>query len=256
MKPAISLPFNDPDGTMFHHLQIILPDLKRHFEHIYLCPSLSTLRHGEQLRQLQADDFFVIFQVDRELDVGQRFNYLYQRTAETAPPEQIIHLCFLDRLAFALESEYRNAFLVDIDSLKLQDMPLVFQRSPQAWATHPRNYRQLEGIVTTVGLNLFGRALDYCWCHMAASASQLRRIMPWVKNPGISMVAEVLYYLREEVKTRDVDWLAWEDPLVFALDAMELRQERENSLAETNKRLNYVLPMIETLTRLAGNGRN
>jgi len=36
---------------------------------------------------------------------------------------------------------------------------------------------------------------------------------------------------------------------------MELKKERENNLAETNKRLNYVLPMIETLTRFSANGR-
>ena len=209
MKPAISLPFNDPDGTMFHHLQVILPDLKGHFERAYLCPSLSTQGRVEHIRQLQEDDFFVIFPVDRELDVGERFSYLYQHTAEMAHPDQIIHLGYLDRLAFALGSEYRDAFLADIDSLTLQDMPLIFQRSPMAWETHPQNYRQLEAIVTAVGLNLFGRALDYCWCHIAASARQLREIMPFVKNLDISMVAEMIYYMREEVKTRDVDWLAW-----------------------------------------------
>jgi len=52
-----------------------------------------------------------------------------------------------------------------------------------------------------------------------------------------------------------VDWLAWEDPLILSRDANEYKLERENSLAETNKRLNYVLPMIETLTRLSKNGR-
>jgi hypothetical protein len=36
---------------------------------------------------------------------------------------------------------------------------------------------------------------------------------------------------------------------------MELKHERENSLAETRKRLSYVLPMIDTLTRLSINGR-
>ena len=255
MKPAISLPFNDPDGTMFHHLQVILPDLKGHFERAYLCPLLSTQEHGEHMRQLQDDDFFVIFPVDRELDVGEYFSYLYQRSAETAYPDQIIHLAYLDRLAFVLGSEYRNTFLADIDSLTLPDMPLIFQRSPMAWETHPQNYRQLETIVTTVGLNLFGRALDYCWCHLAIAASQLREIIPLVRNSGISMVAEMIYYMRDEVKTRDVDWLAWEDPFVLAGDAMELKKERENNLAETNKRLNYVLPMIETLTRFSANGR-
>ena len=255
MKPAIALPFNDPDGTMFHHLQVILPDLKQHFEHAYLCPSRSTFQHGEHMRQLQADDFFVIFQVERELDVGDRFNYLYQRTGEIAPAEQIIHLCFLDRVAFALETEYRDAFLADVDSLSAGDVPIIFQRSQIAWETHPKNYLAIEGIVTTVGRNLFGRGLDYAWCHIAVPAKRLREIMPFVKNPDISMVAEVIFCLREDVNTRDVDWLAWEDPFILSRDPNELKIERENSLAETNKRLNYVLPMIEMLTRHSGNGR-
>lgn len=256
MKPAISLPFNDPDGTMFHHLQVILPDLKGHFERAYLCPSLSMLGRAEHMRQLQEDEFFVIFPVDDELDVGEQFNYLYQRTGETAPPEQIIHLCFIDRLAFALETEYRDAFLADVDSLSGSDVPLLFQRSDIAWETHPQNYRQIEGIVTTVGRNLFGRELDYAWCHMAVAAGQLREIMAFVKHPGISMVAEVIYHMQDEVKTRNVDWLAWEDPFILSRDAAQLKSERENSLAETNKRLSYVLPMIEMLTRHSRNGRN
>lgn len=256
MKPAISLPFNDSDETMFHHLQAILPDLKGHFERAYLCPLLSTQGHGKHMGQLQEDDFFVIFPVNRELDVGECFSYLYQRSAETAHPDQIVHLAYLDRLAFVLGSEYRDAFLADIDSLTLPDMPLIFQRSPMAWETHPQNYRQLETMVTTVGLNLFGRALDYCWCHLAIAASQLREIIPLVRNADISMVAEMIYYMRDGVKTRDVDWLAWEDPFILSRDATELKRQRENSLAETNKRLNYVLPMIEMLTRHARNGRN
>jgi len=255
MRPALSLPFNDPDGNMFHHLQLILPDLKEHFEHAYICPSLATRQHADHMRQLQDDDFFVIFPTERELDVGERFSYLYQRTAETAHPDQIVHLCYLDRLAFALESEYRNRFLADVDSLTLEDMPVVFQRSQKAWETHPQNYRALEGLVTIVAHNLFGSDLDYCWCHFAATARQLREVMPLVKNPDISMVAEILYYMRDEVKTRDVDWLAWEDPIVFSRDPMELKTERENSLAETTKRLNYIAPMIETLTRFSSNGR-
>jgi len=52
-----------------------------------------------------------------------------------------------------------------------------------------------------------------------------------------------------------VDWLAWEDPFILERDADKLKQEREHSLVETQKRLKYVLPMIETLTRLSKNGR-
>lgn len=255
MKPALAFPFNDPDGTMFHHLQIILPDLKEHFERAYICPPLSTLEHIEHIEKLQSDDFFTIFSVDREMQIGEHFAYLYQRAADSANPEQIIHLCYLDRMAFVLEGEYRGSFLADIDSLSMSDVPLIFQRSQLAWETHPQNYRQLEGIVTAVGKNLFGKELDYGWCHIAVCAGQLRKIMPLVKNPDLSMVAEMIFYMRDEIKTRNVDWLSWEDPFILSRDAAELKYERENSLAETNKRLRYVLPMIETLTRFSKNGR-
>ena len=251
MQPALVFPFNDPDGRMFQHLQSILADLKGHFEHAYLCPPLSTLIWVEHIRQLQADDFFTIFPVDVEMRIGEHFAYLYQRAAEAAHPDQPLHLCFLDRLAFALEGRYRKSFLADVDSLTITDLPLIFQRSQIAWKTHPHNYRDIEGMVTTVGHSLFGRELDYAWCHMVLRAGQLRKIMPLVKNPDLSMVAEMIFYLQDDIHTRDVDWLAWEDPMILSRDAAELKHERENSPEETQKRLSYALPMIETLTRLA-----
>ena len=240
---------------MFHHLQAILPDLREHFERAYICPPLSTLKHVDHIQQLQVDDFFTIFPVDQEMQLGQHFAYLYQHAATAAPSDQILHLCFLDRLAFALEGKYRDSFLADIDSLSSSDVPLIFQRSQTAWETHPQNYGELEGIVTTVGRNLFGRELDYAWCHIVVSGGQLREIMPLVENPDLSMVAEMIFYLQEDIHTREVDWLAWEDPFILGRHAIKLKQERENSVEETYKRLSYVLPMIETLTRLSRNGR-
>jgi hypothetical protein len=102
------------------------------------------------MQQLQADDFFTIFSLDRDIQVGERFAYLYQRASEISPADQLIHLCFLDRLSFALEGKYRDLFLRDVDSLSVSDVPLIFQRSELAWETHPQNYRDLEGIVTIV----------------------------------------------------------------------------------------------------------
>lgn len=255
MRPALAFPFNDPDGRMFHHLRAILPDLKERFERAYLCPPLLTRKHADHIRQLQADEFFTVFPVEREMQLGEHFAYLYRHTAEAAPPDQIIHLCYLDRLAFALEGAYREALLADIDSLSTGDVPLIFERSQNAWDTHPQNYRQLEGIVTTVGQTLFGRELDYAWCHIALRAGQLREIMPLVRNPDLSVVAEMVFYLQVDIQTRPVDWLAWEDPFILERDPGQLKQEREDSLEETYKRLSYVLPMIETLTRLSRDGR-
>ena len=251
MKPAIAFPYADPDGTLFPHLQAILPDLKAHFERAYLCPPLSTIRHIAHIQQLEADEFFTIFPIDRDMQLGEHFHYLYHRAAKVAYPEQILHLCYLDRIAFALEGEYHDAFLSDIDSLSDADTPMIFQRSQLAWETHPQNYRQLEGIVTNVGKNLFGVELDYAWCHIAVRAAQLCEILPLVKNDDLSMVAEMIFYMQDDIQTRDVDWLTWEDPFLFSRPADELKQEREKSLEETNKRLRYVLPMVETLTRLS-----
>ena len=255
MQPALAFPFNDPDGTMFDHLQTILPDLKSHFERAYICPPLSTQKLSEPMQQLRSDDFFMVFPADREMQIGEHFAYLYRRAAQAAPPEQILHLCYLDRLAFALEGEYRDSFLQDIDSLSVDNVPLIFQRSEHAWETHPRNYRELETMVTTVGRNLFGKDLDYAWCHIAVRAGELREIMPFVKNLDLSMVAEMIFYLQETIHTHDVDWLAWEDPFILGREAAKLKHEREKSLQETQKRLNYVLPMIDTLTRLSADGK-
>jgi len=251
MKPALVFPFNDPDGTLFPHLQAILPDLKRHFEHAYICPPLSTLQRDGQMAQLQADEFFTIFSVDKVLSVGEHFAYLYQRAADTAPSDQALHLCYMDRLAFALEGGWRDAFLADVDALNIDDLPLIFHRSEAAWVTHPQNYRDIEGMVTTVGRHLFGRELDYAWCHIVVQAAQLRRVMPLIKNSDLSMVAEMIFYLQDHIQTRDVDWLSWEDPFILSRDAVKLKHERENSLEETQKRLSYALPMMETLTKLA-----
>jgi hypothetical protein len=251
MQPALAFPFNDPDGTLFHHLQAILPDLKTHFEHAYISHPLSTLRFDNHIQQLEDDDFFTVFPVSRDMQVGEHFAYLYQRAADAAPPEQLIHLCYPDRLAFALEGEYRDLFLADIDVLSSGDVPLIFQRSELAWETHPQNYREIEGMVTTAGRHLFGKDLDYAWCHLVLPAGQLREVMPLVRNPDLSMVAEMIFYLQGDIQTREVDWLSWEDPFIFKRDAAALKLERESGLAEAHKRLSYALPMIQTLTRLS-----
>lgn len=255
MKPALAFPYNDPDGTMLPHIQNILTDLKDHFDHAYVCSPPSSIELLRQNNLILADSFFTLYPVDGNKQVGERFAYLYQRTGEDAPDEQTIHLCYPDRVSFALEGKYKDAFLADIDSLTADHLPLIFHRSEFAWSTHPQNYRELEGVVTKVGINLFGKELDYGWCHLVVGAKQLREIMPLVKNPDLSMVAEMVFYLQENIHTREVDWLAWEDPFILNRDADELKREREQSLDETNKRLRYVLPMLETLTRLSKNGR-
>ena len=251
MAPVIAFPYHDPDGRLFVHMQAILPVLKIHFERVHICLSPNTQRQAGITAWLSADDFFTILPLERELPAGEHFAYLYTHVAQVEQPETIVHLCYPDRVAFALQGEYRSQFLADIDSISPETLPLIFQRSARAWQTHPQNYARLEGFVTQVGQNLFGRALDYGWCHMVLTAGLLRQVMPKVTHPGISMVAEMVLHMQHYIRTQEVDWLAWEDPFIQGRDTAELKRERENSLEETEKRLAYVLAMVDALTRFA-----
>jgi len=253
MLPTIAFPYVDPDLQMWPHLQAILPDLKTLFRRAYICPPLNTRCQTSLMEWLAADDFFTIFPLDRQMQIGEHFSYLYDKAARTADPDEIMHLAFIDRLSFALEGQYREQFISDVRSVTTKHLPLIFQRSMTAWQTHPKNYFEIENFVTSMGELLFGRSLDYAWCHLVVRASQLREILPKVRNPDLSMVAEMILLLQPEIFTRNVDWLAWEDPFVISRDPEELKREREKSLEETQKRLSYAMPMVETLLQHAKN---
>jgi hypothetical protein len=255
MKPSLAFPYHDPDGMMFPHLCAILPDLKAHFGRLYICPPLDTRQNAALMTQLEADEFFTIFPVDRSMQIGEHFAYLYLNAAQVADPDEILHLAYVDRLSFALQGEHREQFLADVDALRLDDLPLIFQRSPAAWATHPVNYARLEGFVTGIGEQLFGQTLDYGWCHLVVRARELREVMSKVTHLGLSMVAEMVLHMQHHIHTRDVDWLAWEDPFLAGRDPQEMKAEREHSLDEYEKRLSYCLPMVQALIQFAMNGK-
>ena len=185
------------------------------------------------------------------MPVGERFKGLYEFAADSSPPDQVLHLCFPDRLAFALQSEHRADFMDDVRSLDPTEPPLIYQRSERAWETHPVRYREIEDMVTHAGELLFGKSLDYAWCHIAIRAGDLRGIIAGVSEPGMPMLAEIILLLRERINTRDVDWLAWEDPFILERDPDELKSEREISRSEIHKRLSYAIPMLHLLEMAA-----
>jgi len=46
-KPALVMPFYDPNGTLFQHLQKMLPDIKDHFGKAYLTVPDEPMRLGK-----------------------------------------------------------------------------------------------------------------------------------------------------------------------------------------------------------------
>jgi hypothetical protein len=250
MKPVLVFPFYDPQNLYFPHLRAALPDLEAHFARACISlPASSARLQPESARALLADGFFHCLRLESEAPMGTHFGVLYRFAAREADPGEILHLCFPDRLLFALRTGYRDAFVADVAALRLPELPLVFQRSARAWETHPRNYAELEGFVTRIGETLFGQSLDYGWCHFVIQAGELREVMREISLPNLDMVAQIVLRTQHHLHTREVDWLAWEDPFILGRDPAALKAERENSPQEYQKRLSYVLPMIENLVK-------
>lgn len=252
MTTALVMPLHDPQGILFPHLFVILDRLKALFDRAFVSvPPATRSRYPQWVDTLLADNFFDLLLPPVALPAGDEFVALYRHAATTAPPGMILQLCFLDRVAFALQSRHQLAFQADMQALTAVQTPLIFQRSAAAWRTHPRNYRQLEQILTTTGQLLFGKSLDFAWCHVAVQAGTLQAILPQIQRHDLAVCAELVLLLRETMQTRAVDWLAWEDPLILGRPARQLKREREQSAAEARKRLAYVLPMLQALQAAA-----
>lgn len=254
-RPVLVMPVHDPEGQMLPHLKAVTPQLKRVFGRAFVSITPQTRdAHAEHITWLEEEAFFRAGFTQPGDPIGKQFLSLYTRAVKSCYPEEILHLAFSDRVAFALQSGYREQFIADVQAVKAEAVPLLFQRSELAWHTHPRNYREIEHIATRVAELVLKRALDLTWCHLAIQARQLGEVLPRVRNTDLSVLAEIVLRLKEKVGTKDVDWLAWEHPFIEARDAEHLRREHESSVKETQKRLSYVIPIIQLLSELAPAG--
>ncbi len=233
---------------MFEHLKVILPILKHTFETAYLSvPKRVMINCPTNIDWLQKDEFFKLHFLLNDPPVWEHFHSLFEFAAFSCQPEQTVHLCFIDRLAFVLQSIYREQFLIDVKSVKPEHTPLIFHRSPKAWRTYPRNYHEVEKFITSIGELVLGKTLDFAWCHFVVQAVWLRRIISQVQNSDMSMMADLILLCKGNINTQDVDWLEWEDPFFSTYEASQLKQLREDSLEETQKRLSYAIPMVQRI---------
>jgi hypothetical protein len=248
MLPTIVFPFHDTDGLMFSHLETITPQLKEIFAQAFVSISLLTQQvQMERINQLEADEFFRLNFNEPNTMIGDHFLAVYRNAVTHCSPEQVLHLCTIDRVAFALQSEHQDQFIQDIQAASNEPVPVLFQRSQAAWETHPRNYREIEHLAIRTGKILFNQSLDFVWCHLVIQAQQLGKILPHLKHHDLSVVAEMVLLLKDKMKTKDVDWLAWEDPFIFSREPDEMKREWENSRQESRKRLGYTIPILQLL---------
>jgi hypothetical protein len=253
--PVVVMPYHDPGGEMWSHLTTVLSDLKRLFRRAFVGVTATTVAvQPAAVEWLATEPFFDVTYREPDTGVGEQFHALYAHAAAACAPSEVLHLCFIDRVVFALETTYRAVFMKDVLAVQGIDTPLMFHRSEVAWRTHPQNYRDIEMMATRAGEWLFGRTLDFAWCHLAIRAGLLHSILSDVRNADISMLAEMTLLLRDELESKAVDWLAWEDPFLLSCDATRLKIERENSTQETRKRLAYIVPTLQVIADATNDG--
>ena len=172
---------------------------------------------------------------------------LFSRLVEFCQGEQL-HLGFEHGRAYVLQSEHRAAFLADLQLANAAAHPVLFQRSARVRLTHPQTYYAAESMATRVGEILLGRSLDFACCYLVVRAERLGQLLTGLEGIGdMSLLAAIVLALKDELVTRDVDWLAWEKPFILGRDAGEARAAWESNPADHEKRLGYVVSMVRLL---------
>ncbi len=241
---SLVFPFHDPNNLETKFLKQILPLLKENFDSAFVSVTPKTaIANSESVDFLQQDSFFVVNINSEGSLIGGHFVAGYKNAVEHSKQGQVLHLCNSDRIVFALLN-YKEAFLDDLNGV---NTPTLFLRSEKAWSTHPKNYHAAESMVTEAGRILFDKVLDFTWCHLSLTAEQLSKVLPSLTARDLVITSQLVFSLKEIIKTKSVDWLSWEDPFIFGKDPKQYKLERENDPAELEKRMGYVLPEIKYL---------
>lgn len=238
---------HDKDGLLTEYLFQALPTLKSIFKAAFISITPLTASNKEVVNKLKNEPFFIL-NFNNSTATRDHFISAFQNAVKYSKPKEILHICDLDRLLFALLSNYRNLFLKDITHINPSETPMLYSRSETAWQSHPQNYRAIEFMVASLAETLFGTKLDYLWPYGILTAKDLQALLPQLKAINIVYPhTEIAFLLRNKAKTKTVDWLSWEDPFIFKKDPNHLKKEKETDLKESEKRLSYGLPVIKYL---------
>lgn len=246
----LASPYLDPLGKFNEALRRRLPLLKTSFEAICLSVVPPTFeKNAAFVRYLESQGCYIHRNEPDSLH-GQHSRAALRLAVEQASAEQPVYFGFLDRILFALETDYRETFLEDV--LKWQEAEFVaFERSEEAWQTHPANYREVEGMVSRLGELMFGQFLDLTPCSFLFGAKAARTVLDQSTSRTTEVWGEwTLLAIKNRIPVSRVavDWLAWEDPYWEGVEPDSLKRQRDISQAEMVKRIKMDVPTMLLLT--------
>jgi len=241
----LAFPYHDPQGAFNDALRRQLGHLRTTFDTICVGATPATVSgNAEFLAELRAAGC-LIAENGPGTSIGDHSRSALRLAVEQAGPRRPVAFLFLDRFLFAMETELKEPFLADL--ARYQDQAcIVFERSPAAWATHPDNYREVEGMTTRLGELLFGSTVDWCPCALILGANVSRFIVRESNNPTYAVWPEWLLLAAKygaTIASTEVDWLAWEDPFWQQITPQELKHAQENDPLQVVKRIQMHVPM-------------
>ena len=245
---AVILPLHDTTGRLFELLWQYLPELKVMHSRAFVSLSPDTKKiQAKNIQKLQADPFFMKVNNIPGTFCGDHFLAGYALAVNHVSPHTMLHSCDLDKIAHTFSSPHHNTYIADVQWANRQQAPVLFQRTEAAWQTFPEHYRIIEHYAIDTGKLLFNKYYDFACSHFAMPAKTLQNVIPGIKGHDFDILLEIILAVREQLITKDVDWLEWEDPFVLQVDAEILRKQRDNDPQEYKKRLTYIIPFLEIL---------
>jgi hypothetical protein len=253
--PDLVLPYHDPEAIVYPHMMSIRDELASRFGRAFI--SISPRTQQDQPAMIEAltrDRFFVVNFNDPASVLGDHYVSAMRSALHHCAPESVLHICDIDRVAYVLHTDHREEYLADLQIAASTRTPLLFQRSERAWQTYPANYREIESWAIRAGQMIFGRYLDFAWSYFVIPARDLAAVLPRLHHRDFKILVQMVLLTLPTLQTKDVDWLAWEDPYILGMDADDLRQRRETDPQETHKRLRGLTPIMQPLIEYISEG--
>jgi len=246
----LTLPYYDPTGQLNASLRRQLATLQAAFTALCFNVVADTAEcNGEAIGELAAQGC-AVHKCPPGASIGDQSRAALRLALTRPATDGSIFFGFLNRVLFALETEHRAVFLHDLSTAPAHDL-LLYERSPAAWDTHPKNYREIEGMASRMFEVLSGRRLELMPCALLLSRDAAAAVLAESTNASHAVWAEWLLLAMKAgipITTRGVDWLAWQVAHWEGGDADLLRRAREHSRDEFVKRVRMNVPVMLLLT--------
>ncbi len=246
----ITFPYYDPTGKYNESLKRQLLILKSTFSSICLSIVPPTVNENADFVRYLKEQGCLIFHNATGTLHGVHSREALRLAIQNARDDESIFFGFADRILFALETNFRESFLRDLENLQSNACVLI-ERSQSAWETHPVNFRDIEQMVSRMFEFMHGQRIDLMPCGFIFSRAAAEIILSQSVSASTEVWGEwVLLALKNQIpiKRHAVDWLAWKDPYWERVEPNKLKQIRQASQEETVKRINMNVPAMMMLT--------